>query len=424
MDNRLLTFLIVAGLSISAGIGYLLHNESPIVIDGDSNRLPLDGNYIRIGYITSTVTALEKEVPLVEQIMVPDYTAFVRKLNYDVTIIVSRGTADNQTDVHLQKLKGFRQIDNNAVISSGTSSQIMGSLDYVNNNNMLLWSSSATSHALAISNDNLFRMCTDDVAQAAAIAEMLKSYGINAVIVIQRGDAWADGIYDSFEQLFTSGGGVIIDKIRYSTESTNFSNYLDAAENSLFSAVEKYGRDHMAVEVIASQEAVKMVEEAAGYPTLYSLPWFGCDGTAAKNLFIDDAPQQSSHVHLYSPIVAPTESLKFKDVSSRYYEITSQPLDYYSACAYDIGWIIIESMLDSQIPNPNYWIPLQESIASNSFGASGWNKLNDAGDRAVSDYLIWGYGDLGDGVQNVNYGLYEGETNSVIWYTLVLGFTP
>jgi len=81
-------------------------------------------------------------------------------------------------------------------------------------------------------------------------------------------------------------------------------------------------------------------------------------------------------------------------------------------------------MLDSQIPNPNYWIPLQESIASNSFGASGWNKLNDAGDRAVSDYLIWGYGDLGDGVQNVNYGLYEGETNSVIWYTLVLGFTP
>jgi hypothetical protein len=69
-------------------------------------------------------------------------------------------------------------------------------------------------------------------------------------------------------------------------------------------------------------------------------------------------------------------------------------------------------------------IPLQATTSFNSFGASGWNKLNEAGDRAVSNYQIWGYGDTGNGVINVNYGVYDAITGQVTWNADALGFTP
>ena len=114
----------------------------------------------------------------------------------------------------------------------------------------------------------------------------------------------------------------------------------------------------------------------------------------------------------------------FTNLYNRYYGLVNQPFGYYSACSYDIGWILTKTITESQSTDAVDIVPLQRPTAFTQWGASGWNRLNEDGDRYASNYQIWGYGDLGEGVQNVVYGMYDSTADIVTWDTEALGFTP
>ncbi len=429
--NTLAIVLLIVGLVVGAGGMYVMSPADAGDGDGDGipgsvtvDKIPLAGETIRIGYISSTTAGLETATPLVEDIMQVDYNEYLEILGYDVEIEYLIDDATGQAAVHLEKVQGFKSMDVNVFIGGLWSSQAQAALSYTNDNDMLMWSTSSTSPLLAISEDNLYRMCPTDLVQAPAIAAMLKSQGVEAIILIYRGDAWADGIVTYFEPNFVDNGGVILEKIRYAGESTEFSNYLQIAENIAKDAVAEYGEGKVAVELIAFAEFVTMVTQVEDYPTLYSLPWFGSDGTVLSQQAIDDAPRQSEHLKLYSTYAAPAESEVFANLYDRYFALVSQPFGYYSACSYDVGWILTSTILESQSVDAIDLIPLQTPAAYRQWGASGWNRLNEDGDRYASNYQIWGYGDLGEGVQNVVYGMYDSTLDMVTWEVDLLGYTP
>jgi branched-chain amino acid transport system substrate-binding protein len=425
--NTLSIILLVVGLVVGAGAGYMLAPSAGG--DGDSTTIevkvaPLEGETIQIGYISSTTTGLETTVPLVQDILVPDYNAYVAKLGYDVDFEYLIDDATGQAAVHLEKVQGFKSMDITVFIGGGWSSQAQAALSYTNDNDMLMWSSSSTSPLLAIDDDNLFRMCPTDLIQAPAIAAMLKAHGIKAIVVMQRGDAWADGIYNYLEPAYTDAGGVIIEKIRYAGEATEFANYLQTADNLLEDAIAEYGIDHVGFEIISFAEFVVMATQAEDYPSVYGVTWFGSDGTTLSQQIADDAPRQADHLKIHSTYAAPAESEKFNDLYARYFALVSQPFGYYSACAYDIGWVLTESMLNAQSSDALDLIPIQHDTAFNNFGASGWNRLDIAGDRYGSNYQIWSYQYDGDVVKPYVSGLYDAITGQVTWYTDAMGYTP
>ena len=429
--NTLAIVLLIVGLVVGAGGMYVMSPADAGNGDGDGipgsvtvDKIPLEGQTIRIGYISSTTAGLETATPLVEDIMQVDYNEYLEILGYDVEIEYLIDDATGQAAVHLEKVQGFKSMDVNVFIGGLWSSQAQAALSYTNDNDMLMWSTSSTSPLLAISEDNLYRMCPTDLVQAPAIAAMLKSQGVEAIILIYRGDAWADGIVTYFEPNFVDNGGVILEKIRYAGESTEFSNYLQIAENIAKDAVAEYGEGKVAIELIAFAEFVTMVTQVEDYPTLYSLPWFGSDGTTLSQQAIDDAPRQAEHLKIYSTYAAPAESEVFANLYDRYFALVSQPFGYYSACSYDVGWILTSTILESQSVDAVDLIPLQTPAAYRQWGASGWNRLNEDGDRYASNYQIWGYGDLGDGVQNVVYGMYDSTLDMVTWDVELLGYTP
>ena len=429
--NTLAIVLLIVGLVVGAGGMYVMSPADAGNGDGDGipgsvtvDKIPLEGQTIRIGYISSTTAGLETATPLVEDIMQVDYNEYLEILGYDVEIEYLIDDATGQAVVHLEKVQGFKSMDVNVFIGGLWSSQAQAALSYTNDNDMLMWSTSSTSPLLAISEDNLYRMCPTDLVQAPAIAAMLKSQGVEAIILIYRGDAWADGIVTYFEPNFVDNGGVILEKIRYAGESTEFSNYLQIAENIAKDAVAEYGEGKVAIELIAFAEFVTMVTQVEDYPTLYSLPWFGSDGTTLSQQAIDDAPRQAQHLKIYSTYAAPAESEVFANLYDRYFALVSQPFGYYSACSYDVGWILTSTILESQSVDAVDLIPLQTPSAYRQWGASGWNRLNEDGDRYASNYQIWGYGDLGDGVQNVVYGMYDSTLDMVTWDVELLGYTP
>jgi branched-chain amino acid transport system substrate-binding protein len=284
--NTMAIVLLVVGLVVGAGAGYFLapSGDGGDGGDGDGGTVivevaPLEGVNIQLGYVSSTTVGLETTVPLVEDILTVDYNEYLDKLGMDTTMEFLIDDATGQAAVHLEKVQGYKSMDINVFIGGGWSSQAQAALSYCNDNDMLMWSSSSTSPLLAIADDNLFRMCPTDLIQAPAIAEMLWSAGIEAIILIQRGDAWADGIYNYLEPAYTAKGGVILEKIRYAGEATEFANYLQTAEDLAEDAVADYGADAVGVEIISFAEFVVMMSQASDFPTVYDLTWFGSDGT-------------------------------------------------------------------------------------------------------------------------------------------------
>ncbi len=417
--NTLAIVLIVVGLVVGAGAGYFLAPGGDGGEGGDGTgpvevQNPLEGRTIQLGYISSTTVGLETATPLIEEIMTPDYNEYADLLGYDVEFEYLIDDATSQAAIHLEKVQGFKSMDVNIFIGGLWSSQAQAALSYCNDNDMLMWSASSTSPLLAIEDDNLYRMCPTDLVQAPAISEMLLSKGIEAIVLIYRGDAWADGIVNILEPEFVDNGGVVLEKIRYAAQTTEFSNYLQTAEDIAEEAVAEYGEDKVAVEIISFAEYVTMITQAQDYETIYSLPWFGSDGTVLSQQALDDAPDQAAHLKVYSTYAAPADSEMFNRLYDEYYDLVSQPFGYYYACTYDIGWILTKTILEAQSTDATEVIPLQSPAAYTQFGASGWNRLNEDGDRYASNYQIWAVND--DASSWEVYGLYDGTTGEVTWY--------
>ena len=429
--NTLAIVLLVVGLVVGAGAGYFLAPKG--TADGGDGgdggpiieyKAPLEGKNIQIGYIVSTTSDLDTQQPLVDDIMEPDYAEYLETLGMDTTMEFLVDDATGQAAVHLEKVQGFKSMDINVFIGGMWSSQASAALSYCNDNDILMWSPSSTTPLLALEGDNLFRMCPDDTVQAPAISEMLRSHAIDAIILFYRGDPWADGIVNFLEPDYIDRGGVVLEKIRYAGEATEFSNYLQTAENIASEAVAEYGAEHVAIELIAFQESAVIVSQAQDYPTIYDLVWFGSDGTALTTQLRDDAPTQTIKVKLHSTYAAPAASEKFDDLNERYYALVSTPFGYYSGCRYDIGWVLLESIHNSQSLDANDLIPLQHPTAWNNFGSTGWNRLNEAGDRYQSNYQIWSLKMVDGEPEFYVSGYYDRVLDEVTWYLSEMDYVP
>jgi len=378
---------------------------------------------IKVGVIASTTTGYNAMKTFYEQIIQPDINIYMAKLPYrrfnprhEFEFIIK--DAEGSAVRHLELVEEFHDDGVDLVIGGGWSSQAAGSLNYVNNKGMLLFSYSSTAPVLAIPNDNLYRMCTDDLKQGAAIAEMLHSKGKKSVIVFQRDDAWGNGLFNVIKNEYEAKGGKILERIVYPPDTVDFTDYLQTAENKAVAAT--VNEKPIAIELISFSEAVNIILGAQNYPTIYDLEWFGSDGTAFTEELLEQAPAQSVKLKIYSTICAPDHSSKYEEMAARYNAVLGQYFSYYSACQVDVAWVIALAVLEAK---PSGGPPLKATnvikvipdVASRYYGYSGWCLLNEAGDRYTSNYEIWGCGMVNGEPGFVYYGMYNSTTGTITW---------
>lgn len=418
----MMVVLLIVGLAIGAGVGYF---AAPTKTEVETETVtvevePLAGKTVRIGQITAETPQVEWDVPYMDEVIVVDLNKFADLLGYDVTFEILNDNADAQAAVHLEKVQSFKAMDVNLVCGGRWSSQASAALSYVNENNILLWSPSSTMQTLAIPADNLYRMCPADRVQAKAVAEMLWTWGIEAIIPLQRGDAWADGLYNLVLEEYPAVGGYVHEaaRARYATEVTEFSSYLASMEEAAKDLIADYGKEHVAVWCIMfGADGSVILTQAQDYPTIYDeIWWFGTDGTALGKVIQDNAPEQAAHVVCPSTNAAPGMSEFYLSLFERYEAVTGRTLGYYDTCAYDLFMVLMESVLQAQSTDPMDLIPLQNPIAYGTWGASGWCNLDENGDRAFTNYDIWGYTMFEGEMRHARYALYDSLLGEVTWF--------
>jgi branched-chain amino acid transport system substrate-binding protein len=414
--------VLIAGL----GIGYVAMpaKVTTTTVTNTVKELPLKGQTIRIGYISASTQGLETAKPTRDEIYSRDMNKYADMLGFGAKFQIQIDDAQGQAATHLEKVQAFKSMGVEVFEGGGWSSQAQGSLNYCNTNKMLMWSTASTSPTLAIKDDYLYRLCPSDSFLAPALVDVTWSYGIKHLVFFQRGDSWGDGIKNLVEPAWKAKGGDFLgDTIRYANEATEFANYLAVADQQISDGLAKgYKLEEIGGILLSFNEAPVIVTQGKDYPNVYKVRWFGADGTAKSQYIRDQAPEGALGMKIFSLLAASSTNEIFERIDKEVLALTKLPLGSYGAYAYDLyTFIMPTSFFTTQSQKGVDHVKVAAPICYNTFGAGGWSRLLDVGDRVPPPFDVWGFGLVDGKCDFRNYGTYDLDKKVMVWDNVALG---
>lgn len=309
------------------------------------------------------------------------------------------------------------------IIGPMASAEVREIKSYVDANKILVVSPSSTSPALAIPGDFILRYCPDDTVQGPAIARVAFVAGVKYLIPVWRGDAWGDGLKDATVKAFLKilekegAKGAVHDGIRFEPGAKEFSVEAALLASIVGDWVGRYGADKVGVLLISFEEAIPLFVAASKHDVLSKVKWFGSDGTAGNALLVGtmESAAFSVKTKFINTIAAPSFSPKFEHVKTYIEKTLGRTPAPYAYNTYDAVWTVAMALDAVDEYDAEKIKAILPSIVENYFGASGWFKLNDAGDRAFADYELWVILEKdGKYVWDI-VGVWKGASDSIEW---------
>ena len=262
-------------------------------------------------------------------------------------------------------------------------------IEYANDNNMLLISCCSAVPDYAVANDALFRMTPDQTNHGAAIAEVMHREGIRAVVTAGRDALWITQLLEPAESRFIElGGETVTGPILYDVSGQFDATTIQMLADSVRAHLELYDPEEVAVLFVGFEETFDFIEMASLHDAPGSVRWFGADANTimhdneAALVFADSVDFTS---------VQPT--VPDNEISSRVSEMISASLgrtpSVYALFEYDTVQIIGRAILDAQSTSATEVADSILRVAQEYSGASGTPVFNAAGDRANAIYGIW-----------------------------------
>jgi branched-chain amino acid transport system substrate-binding protein len=274
---------------------------------------------------------------------------------------------------------------------------------YASENGMVLLSCCSTAPSLAVPGDGIFRLIPDDSQQGIALAKLLQSRGIQAIVPIWRGDVYGDGLRDATASSFASRGGVVGEGIRYGLAETEFADEAEMLAIQVRSMAEEYGADSVAVLMISFGEGRSIALESAAHDILTGVRWFGSETLAKSPLLTDETLAELSNTIEFAALqVADNPGPLYERVHMHISEIAGREPTSHVYRSYDAAWLVGLSILQSGTADADALKATLPDVAMSYSGAQLGTILNEAGDIASADYAVWQIVD-GEWVQTGTY---------------------
>ena len=353
-------------------------NTTPIVIGG---LFSLTGNWATLG-VTSKA-AMEIGIDDVNQYLAAGKTGMKFSASIQDTKL---NPATALAQVTAMKAAGVE-----VVIGPQSSAEVAAIKSYVNANDVLVVSQSSTAGTLAIANDNIFRLTPSDTLEAVALVGLMKADGMTTIIPFWRDDAGNVGLQVATRALFPAVGTVEAG-VQYSATQTDFTAPIAALKAQVQAAIaERGGTAGVAVAHAGFDEVVDIFKLASADPVLSSVRWYGTDGTALNEPLRTNAVAAAfaRKVGFWTPTpgVDAGASARWQPVATRIAARAGQQPDAFALAVYDAVWITAQAYLATGgRGQPQALKAAIVAAADGFYGASGWTKLNAAGDRKFGDF--------------------------------------
>lgn len=281
------------------------------------------------------------------------------------------------------------------VVGPQSSAEAEVAAAFANDNRMLVVSQGSTAGSLSIVGDNLFRFCPADNVEGAAIAKTMYQDGVRAVITVARDDAGNRGLQTATGAAFAGYGGTEVKPITpYSVTDSDFTAIIAQIKAEIVHQTGFRNPEAVAVYYASFDECVTLFRQALMDPVLYSVRWYGGDGTALSVALQQDLP--AAEFAIRTNYIAPAYGLPeatrhlWEPLSEKVIQRTGLTPDAFALAAYDALWVTALTYL--QVVEPAFdALKEQFTVQANRYnGVTGNTLLNAAGDRATGAYDYWG----------------------------------
>ncbi|MCX6668754.1 MAG: ABC transporter substrate-binding protein [Methanothrix sp.] len=261
--------------------------------------------------------------------------------------------------------------------------------EYANASGIILISGSSTAPSLAIANDTTFRMPSDDTHLGNAIVGQMRKDEIRAVVPLARDDLWGNDLINTTANSLNSECGVMLNPIKYSPNTKDFTKAFADLRTGLRDAMEQYGNGSIAVYLIAFDEAKNILSQASGDPVLSSVRWYGSDPSEVLIQQDERAAQFANKVRFIYPTFGQENSTVYRKISEEVRHRYGIDMISYAINDYDAAWLVAYTYLVAGSDDPATFRKMLPIFAKTYRGYSGDAVLNDAGDRAFAIYTFW-----------------------------------
>lgn len=302
-----------------------------------------------------------------------------------------------------------------------SSGELRNCMQYAQSNQIVLISPSSTAVSLEINKPYIYRFVPADDKQGPAMAAGMISENISYIVPIYMLNTYGEGLFMSTVNSFVAMGGQY-DNVNISYDpavTTEFSTQAALLNTEVQKAINTYGANKVGVYAVTYEEVAALMDAASSYPALSQVKWFGCDGSALSSKVSADTTAAKFAIKTQFPATyfAPTNSSEQVVVESYVHSQTGNVPDPYAYGSYDSLWVVVKCIGLTQQYNGAAINQVLPTMANLTFGALGWNALNQYGDKTGGDYQFWQIYQVNSTSYNWYLaGYYSAETASITWY--------
>lgn len=281
------------------------------------------------------------------------------------------------------------------IVGPLTSAECLNVLPAANSRGVILVSPSSNAIQLALPNDNLLRFVPSASHEAAALAMLLHEQGITSLAIMARNDIWGADLAQRTATEFQALGGTVLTNFTYATTATSFTSEL----TKLATAVSGASASSTAVLAASFDEITDIFLQAAAFPSLATVKWYGGDGSAQNERLAATAAASSFAAarsftcpveHVFISHAAQKTSIPKQVVRDDIREAYNGIPSLYAYPAWDALWIIATSLMDSEwSTDPVVLRNAAVSGSDNYIGMSNFTGLDANGDRNYGDYAFF-----------------------------------
>ena len=361
----------VALITILILSAYLFYPREEAV--GENTAL---SGVVQIGVISPTDEDLPRYKYMAE-LAETDLNSLCAESGFNITFRFQLSSANRMAAGALENTQAFHNMGVDLIVGGGWSSQLCVMRSYVNDNEILVISPSSTNpQEFSLQNDYIYRLCTHDFITGEIMAEVVESLGLERVLIIERGDSWAEGVGNWFSREYS---GEVIGRVRYAAEITAFNEVLDEAESLLSNEVSgsKFG-----VFLIAFKETNDILAELIHYPNLSNVTWLGAEPMV---ITLDPVGMESiiNSIRLITPLIVPFPSERLDSIAEDYQAEIDDVLDFYDASIYDSCMVLGHSVIAAESIYACVVREVLPGVAEDYVGLTGPCGLDVNGDRRL-----------------------------------------
>jgi branched-chain amino acid transport system substrate-binding protein len=343
-----------------------------------------------------------------------DLNEYCNKSGINTTFIFSvysgEASAAKPLDIILNQHKQGKDL----FVGGGWSSQLFVLRSFINDNKIIVVSpSSRNPQEAMLQDDYIYRLSIHDFISGTIVAHVADNIGVEKMLIIERRDSWALGVGNWFVDEYSLLGGETVGRIQYPSETHEFIEILDEAEEYLEQVSGESPDASVGVFLLAFDESVDMLSELDHYPLLSNVTWFGSEANA-NSLPISPELYPASMVKLISPMPLPIWSEKSREVARDYHEEFGSVLGFYDANIYDSCMVLGLSVIEADSVNASLVREVLSEVSGSFNGFTGPCGLDENGNRLVFHAGLYGIG-YDPELRWMLLGYYDSPENVVTW---------